>query len=84
MAVFSVSTVSNSSLPIFVSVCFSRVICRKASRETGALSAGRLKTELSAGRCRVYSPAGVFLGLGEFGEGEEGPVLRVLRVTGDV
>lgn len=50
----------------------------------GALSAGRLKTDLAAGRCRVYSPAGVFLGLGEFGEGEEGPVLRVLRVTGDV
>ena len=49
----------------------------------GALAADRLKEELLPGRYRVYSPAGVFLGLGEFYAGPESG-LRVLRVTGDV
>ncbi|MBR5422633.1 MAG: tRNA pseudouridine(55) synthase TruB [Clostridia bacterium] len=49
----------------------------------GALAADRLKEELLPGRYRVYSPAGVFLGLGEFHAGPESG-LRVLRVTGDV
>ncbi len=49
----------------------------------GSLSADRLKEDLPCGRYRVYSPAGVFLGLGELAEGQE-RALRVLRVTGDV
>ena len=49
----------------------------------GALNADRLKESPASGRCRVYSPANVFLGLGEVrAEGE--PALYVLRVTGDV
>ncbi len=49
----------------------------------GALAADRLKEELLPGRYRVYSPAGVFLGLGELQSGQESG-LRVLRVSGDV
>ena len=49
----------------------------------GALAADRLKEDLLPGRYRVYSPAGVFLGLGEFQTGQES-ALRVLRVSGDV
>ena len=49
----------------------------------GALSADRLKEDLIPGRYRVYSPAGVFLGLGELKQEPEA-ALYVLRVTGDV
>ncbi len=49
----------------------------------GELSADRLKNAPMEGRCRVYAPDGVFLGLGELCGGAE-PALRVLRVTGDV
>ena len=48
----------------------------------GVLAADRLKETLSEGRYRVYSPAGVFLGLGEL-HTEPERELRVLRVTGD-
>ena len=49
----------------------------------GALAADRLKKDLLPGRYRGYSPAGVFLGLGEM-RAEQQSELRVLRVTGDV
>ena len=49
----------------------------------GALAADRLKMTLAEGRYRVYSPAGVFLGLGEL-RTEPERELHVLRVTGDV
>ena len=49
----------------------------------GALAADRVKDIADPGRYRVYGPAGVFLGLGEF-RLEEEPSLHVLRVSGDV
>ena len=49
----------------------------------GALAAERLQNAPAQGRCRVYAPDGVFLGLGEM-RGGEASGLYVLRVTGDV